>query len=423
MIKRYNKALTKSEIDQVMETLSIKAERVQRCSDPDLIAVNNGIFDYKAKRVDPFTPDIVFTAKSHVDYNPTASNVIIHNDEDNTDWDICSWIDDLFDDPEIPKLIWQIIGAVVRPNVRWNKSAFLYATSGNNGKGCICQLLRKITGVGTYVSIPLSDFGKDFMLEPLIRANAIITDENDVGAYLEKSANLKAVITNDVIQINRKHKTPLNYRFRGFMAQCVNSYPSVKDRSQSLMRRILLIPFDKCYTGAERKYIKDDYICRREVLEYVLFKVLNMDYYELDVPDKCKAALEEYKEAIDPVRAFLNEVLPDITWDALSNQLMFDLYMKWMEANNKSGTPLGKINFLEEMRNVMGSGMHGWKCYKEAKAVPKIAQWYVNDDPVLWKYGIKDCLKYYPGMVIKGLLRDNPHGHPPLSGTYYIATE
>ncbi|WP_197510811.1 DUF5906 domain-containing protein [Tessaracoccus coleopterorum] len=55
--------------------------------------------------------------------------------------------------------------------------------------------------------------GKDFMLEPLTRASAIIVDENDVGQYIDKAANLKAIITNDVIMINRKHKYPISYQF------------------------------------------------------------------------------------------------------------------------------------------------------------------------------------------------------------------
>ena len=70
---------------------------------------------------------------------------------------------------------------------------------------------------GTSVSIPLSDMGKDFMLEPLIHASAIIVDENDVGTFIDKAANLKALVTHDVIQVNRKFKTPVAFRFKGFM--------------------------------------------------------------------------------------------------------------------------------------------------------------------------------------------------------------
>ena len=109
----------------------------------------------------------------------------------------------LHDNPDIIELFWQIVAASIRPNTRWNKSAWLYSETGNNGKGSLCALIRNVCGPGTHASIPISEFTKEFGLEPLLRISAIITDENDVGAFIDKAANLKACITNDVVLINR----------------------------------------------------------------------------------------------------------------------------------------------------------------------------------------------------------------------------
>lgn len=66
-----------------------------------------------------------------------------------------------------------------------------------------------------------------------------------------------------------------------------------------------MIPFEKRFEGRERKYIKDDYLKRKDVLEYVLYKLLaTTDYYELDVPQTCIDMLEEFKLENDPVRQF-----------------------------------------------------------------------------------------------------------------------
>ncbi len=46
-ISEFNPELTEVQIKQTMNILRIEADRVERCSDPDLIAVNNGIFNYK----------------------------------------------------------------------------------------------------------------------------------------------------------------------------------------------------------------------------------------------------------------------------------------------------------------------------------------------------------------------------------------
>lgn len=327
--KSYHYGLTAREFEEVMASLRLDVPEVRVCSNRDMIAVNNGIFDYKNKQLLPFTPEIVFLSKSRVNYNPTAKNVVIHNDEDNTDWDVESWMHELSDDDDIVTLLWQILGAIVRPLVNWDKSAWFYSEMGNNGKGTLCELMRQLCGVGTYTSIPLSDFGKDFMLEPLTHASAIIVDENDVGTYIDKAANLKAVVTGDIIQINRKFKTPISYQFHGFMVQCLNEMPRIKDKSNSFYRRQLFVPFTKCFTGAERKYIKHDYLQRTEVLEYVLYKVLMMDYYELDCPKACETALEEYKDFVDPIREFLKEHMDQFQWDLLPLSFLYDLYCSW----------------------------------------------------------------------------------------------
>ena len=349
---RYNRQLTKAGFNEVCRRLRGTVPRVPRTMDPDLVAVNNGIFNFRTKELLPFSPDYVFLAKSHVDYDPDAVNVTIHNSVDGTDWDVESWIESLSDDWEIVELIWQIMSAIVRPFVRWDKSAWFYSEEGNNGKGTLCALLRRLCGETAVATIPISDFGKDFMLEPITRATAIIVDENDVGTFIDKAANLKATVTGDAIRINRKGLTPISYRFFGFMVQCVNEMPRFKDKSNSFYRRQLVVPFTKCFTGRERKYIKSDYLKRPEVLRYVLYRVLNMDHYELSNPAACQAVLWEYQTYNDPVRQFFQDVETRFAWNALPFEFLYDLYKAWSSRYNPSGTLQGRNTFQKEIRNV-----------------------------------------------------------------------
>jgi len=320
-----------------------------------LIAVNNGIFDYGTKTLLPFTPENVFLTKSTIDYNPNASNINIHNNDDSTDWDIESWMTDLSDDPEIVELLWQVVGAIIRPYVSWDKVACFYAESGSNGKGTLCELMRNLCGKKNHASIPFSAFEKQFMLQQLPFISAIITDENDVKGFNTVGASLKAVITGDGVQINIKYKTPITYHFKGLMVQCVNDLPRFTDKSESLYRRFLMIPFDKCFTGSERKYIKSDYLARQEVLEYVLHKVLHMDYYELSEPDACISLLDTSKSFNDPVRQFIEEVLNELVWSLIPNQFLYDLYRAWFRKNSPSGRCQSKSTFLKDVKNLLGS--------------------------------------------------------------------
>ncbi len=316
---------SRNEFFEFIQALKDTCERVACYQGGRYIAVNNGLIDYEdqchPKRLLPFTPDLVFLNKSRVNYFPNAPLAIIHNDKDGTDWTVEEFIDSLVDSPEVRKLLWQILGAFIRPGGSktaketegwggFGKCILLISTVGCNGKGTFCQLVRNLCGPGTVMSIALDRLGDRFLLEPLIGKTAIITDESNVGHYLEECSDLKSLVTHDPIQINRKGRKPVEYTFCGMTMFCLNEMPRVKDKSNSFLRRLLCINFPKAFQACERKYVRDDYINRSEVLEYVLAKVINLpNYYKLGEPQECKELLADFALQNDPVRQFLDEIL------------------------------------------------------------------------------------------------------------------
>ena len=416
--RQYNYEITPKDFNTMLFFLRNIVPKKERNRDKDLIAVNNGIFNYATKTLQDFDPDIVFISKSHVDYNANAKNVTIHNDDDGTDWDVENWMKSLSDDPEIVNLLWEILSAIIRPNVRWNKSAWLYSERGNNGKGTLCELMRELCGKGAYTSIPISDFSKDFMLEPLIHASAVIVDENDVGEFIDKSASLKAVITNDIIQINRKFRAPITYQFLGFMVQCVNELPKTRDRSQSILRRLLLVPMLKCFTGHERKYIKNDYLHRKDVLEYVMYRVLNSNFYELSEPQACKNLLSDYRIYNNPVEDFWWAFKGKFTWNLLPYEFLYDLYKSYIKEVNPQSSIMGKNTFTRELRAVvMNDPDQKWLAANTPRTrgdnmsciEPLIMKYYLNsfyDDYYLAKDHNRDLSDEEKKKSYRGLVRN-----------------
>lgn len=385
LIEQYGPDMTEKEIKDVFQKIERNAPLLGLTKDRDLIPVNNGVFDYKSKSLLSFSPDMVFIAKCGVDYNPLAQNITIHNAEDGTDWDFETWIRSLSDDAGIVNLLLEITGACVRPNVEWNKSAWLYDPKGKTGKGTICRLMQNLCGEESYDSIAVEDFGTDAFLEKLMRKTAIICDENNVGSYLDKAKNFKKAVTGDPITINRKYRSTIKFRFRGFIVQCMNSMPKVKDRSDSFNRRLLIIPMTKSLDGMERTYIKEDYLGRKEVLEYVLYKVLNMDYYTLSEPQACKNLISEFKEYNNPLAEFWNEFREQFIWDLLPFAFLYDLFCAWSRRFCPSGKVIGRNSFCRELRKLVENDTL-WKAMDNAVTTGKKMD---QREPLVEEYSVK----------------------------------
>lgn len=410
--------ISNSDFSEVRQALRDIVPRVERTQERDLVPVNNGIFNYRTKELLNFSPEYIFLSKSCVNYNENAQNIVIHNPDDGTTWDVESWMASLSDDPAIVALLWQVLGAVIRPFVRWGKCVMFYATSGNNGKGTLCELMRSLCGEGRYASIPVENFGENFLLEKLPEVMAVIVDENNVGSYLDKAGNFKAVVTNDVIQINRKNKAAIPYQFFGLVVQAFNELPRIKDKSESIYRRCLFIPFDKCFTGAEKKYIKSDYLHRPEVLEYVLYKVLNTDYYEFSEPAACRNVLADYKVYNDPVRQWWDEVSDKFAWDLLPWEFLYEIYKQWCKSNNPSGKTTSKRGFVDQMREVAERDAI-WECpcivdkdgRRKDKQISSAGR-IVSNEPLGFNAGYRlGDANYWRG-VYRGLLRRVPTTRP-----------
>ena len=356
-VRKYEPAFEPKQIVALKSFLRPLVKRRTPNENRDLIALQNGIFNYQTKTLQPFSSDIVFLSKSQIGYNAAAVNPVIMM-PDGLPWDVESWMSDLTDDPGITNLLWQLIGACLRPMVHWDRAFWFYSERGNNGKGTYNQIVRNILGPRACASVSIAEFAEQFALTGLIGAQADIVDENDVGAFIETAAALKAAITGDILTIDRKFQDPILFRFHGLMIQGVNGYPKFRDRSESFYRRQVVVPFSKCFSGRERKYIKADYLARQNVLEYVVKRVLEMDYYEFEIPSACDAALADYKQYNDPVRAYLDEMLPQFAWDLVPYKFLYDLYKAWFASTNPRGQVESRTAFIHDIDMILDTGIY-----------------------------------------------------------------
>ena len=399
LARQYHYTISSKDLNAVVESVRDSVSLLVESEDGDVVALANGLFDLRTKELRPFSPKVVLTSKASVAFREGATTCPVMDDG----WSVDEWIRELANnDPEVEQLFWEIIAALFRPEHPFKKAALLYSPTGSNGKGTFLELLRHLVGVDRVATLSISDFGEQFLPEALCSAFAVLSDENEVGDFLRKAGAFKAWVTHDWIRINVKYGPARSVKGRGLCVFCVNELPSSKDKSESLYRRFVAIPFLKRYVGAdENTAIKNDYVKRPKVLEYVAHKALMMPWFDTFIePAVCKELLGQIRVENDPVLQFAEEFLPQFKWDLLPWRFSFRLYSAWMRKEVPSGHPVGIREFIKRMTDYVDKNPScGWFVPRGADGNQKAMSTQnriVGNEPLIVEYDLHEWMDIQP---------------------------
>jgi putative DNA primase/helicase len=386
--KLYCADLTKRKIEDIHAMVASDVPMVHLEQNPNYALFANGIFDRETHTLIPYGPEHIVTTKCATRYVENAPQPEIVQ-KDGTIWKPEMLFPSMTSNPEIARLLWEGTAAALLPYNHWNRVFWLYSTIGCNGKGTTCDLWKALIGPEATASLNVRDLGKDFLLEELPSSMAIIADENPVGMYYDESDRFKAIITGDPIVINAKYKKPFSFSFSGLMVQCINEMPRFRDRSNSLLRRSIMIPFDQTFIGRENTAIKEDYIHRPAVLEWFAWMAMQLDLQQFTVPQECKDLLNDFKAYNSNVQEFFNEVAPRFSWDLIPNTLAYLMYKNWMAINNPSGGILGRNQFYYEWTQCATDS--GEWIYQQRQRYSRAGR-MEGPEPLILKYNVEEWI-------------------------------
>lgn len=399
LARQYHYTISSKDLNAVVESVRDSVSLLVESEDGDVVALANGLFDLRTKELRPFSPKVVLTSKASVAFREGATTCPVMDDG----WSVDEWIRELANnDHEVEQLFWEIIAALFRPEHPFKKAALLYSPTGSNGKGTFLELLRHLVGVDRVATLSISDFGEQFLPEALCSAFAVLSDENEVGDFLRKAGAFKAWVTHDWIRINVKYGPARSVKGRGLCVFCVNELPASKDKSESFYRRFVAIPFLKRFVGEdENSAIKNDYVKRPKVLEYVAHKALMMPWFDTFVtPAVCDKLLGQIRVENDPVLQFAEEFLPQFKWDLLPWRFSFRLYSAWMRKEVPSGHPVGSREFTKRMTDYVDKNPScGWFVPRGADGNQKAMSTQnriVGNEPLIVEYDLHEWMDIQP---------------------------
>lgn len=346
LIYHEERRYTKRDVEDVIFKITMLVKSKPQESNPNLIPVENGIYNVKEHRLLPFSKEYVFTSKVATKWIENAPK---------PSWDVDEWFNVIANhNPDVVTLLWQIIAECLNGNYTRGKFFILVGT-GNNAKGTFSQMLIHLIGEDNVSNLRMEQIGERFSPSTMIGKVANIGDDIK-GDYLPESQNLLSITTGDTIMVEPKREQAFSVTLTTTMVFSANKIPKIKNTSNGLYRRMCIVPFLADFNGSiEDKSIKHEKIKRQDVQEYILYKALAQEFEKFIEPGIVSNMLNEYKKFNDPLVEFFDEVWADDEYtncQKIPTDYVYKKYVSYCDSGNYGTKSLR--SFVIEFEKMLG---------------------------------------------------------------------
>ena len=347
------RTLTAQQCNTIRHYLTVESDERNRTKDKNLIVVNNGIYNRKTKRLEPFSD-------KHVFVNKVATNYVENAEEPHfKDWNFSQWVHELADGDESKEtLLWQLFAVAINSNYISEIAVFFLSEQGRTGKSTYQQLLINLVGKVNTASLKIKEFESDFKLASAYGKSLVVGDDNNPKDFNETSESFKSVTTGDSVLLNPKGKEPFSTVLTPFIVQSMNGLPRFKDITDGLQRRLRIILFNHSYKGSKNnRAIKETYIHNQKLLEFILFKTIQMEFEEVEDTDESRQSIHELVLENNAVISFFEGPFRELESERLPMKFLFKYFQACSDYDNQP-TQMKQNTFTKEIKSV--AERNGW---------------------------------------------------------------
>lgn len=314
---------------EVLEVLKLIPDfQVKNLDVDNIINFRNGVLNLDDLTLHEHSPKYLCSYMLETEYNPDAEC---------PRWN--EFLDEIFmGDETRVKLLQEVFGACIS-NARTQKAVIFYG-SGANGKSVAAFTLEALCGPDNVAHLSLDRFQSQFGLQSLIGKKLNIAAELETGNAKITTANFKAIVGGDSVQVNIKYQAPLETVLNCKLVFLTNNLPDTLDTSFGYIRRLLIIPFN--YTVPEDK--KDVYLTdklKKEIGGILNWSIQGMLRLQKNnfVFTECEAAkkiLDEYKNTINNTGEFFVSCFVEQQGEKIRKSQVYEHYVQYCALNGES---------------------------------------------------------------------------------------
>ncbi|MCO4495004.1 phage associated protein [Streptococcus infantarius subsp. infantarius] len=332
---------------QAIDTLYKIAHSVPlRDKENNFVVIGNKLYNNITGEFKAFTPKVITTRKVKAEYNPNTTEPNING------WKPTEWLKGLFNnDKESYNLAIQIIRATVTGKTLDN--IFWLHGVGGTGKGTFQTLLENLVGAENIASYKIDEKNGRFDTSILIGKSVVIGDDIQKDVIIKDTSILFSLATGDPIRIEDKGKRPYTTRLKMTVVQSSNGFPRMNADKNAIDRRFRVLSFSEL-KGKPDKRIKNDYINRSEVLEYLVKLAIETPFKDIEPQRSIDFLNEEYKE-MNPVADFVDRFFNDdvIKCRYVPNGYVFECFKAYCKQHQNSKYFLNEVSLHRQIKPLL----------------------------------------------------------------------
>ena len=254
-------------------------------------------------------------------------------------------------DKAVRDFLQELAGDTLTPIIRFQVATLLKG-NGRNGKSVFVKLL---SALHDRVAAMRLNAMSGFQLMPLVGASLVVVDEVPKSGFDEQM--LKCLISGEIVSIDRKYLTPINYQSTAKWIISTNNDQRSRDNSNGFWRRLTIVPFEHQVPESQLIHGLENQIIQHELdlfLDWCLEGLQRLMVRGKLPPEPAavQAAKQDAVEASNSIAAWIND--QDITLGITCNyrkDLAFEGYCQWCLRNRRQ--PMSSNSFWKGLKGLL----------------------------------------------------------------------
>lgn len=242
----------------------------------------------------------------------------------------------LGDDEDKVKFLQEFVGACIHGKAAAWQTHPILVGEGANGKSTLIKVLRALFPKDAVSSSSPSSWSATFGRATLASAMLNLVTDMDERELLKDSGSIKAILSADPIEIERKFKDRYVMVPRAGHVFACNRLPTSADRSHGFFRRFVVLRFDRVFAPHEQDHRLEEFLTSKHGLSGIYSwaregyeRRVKQGHYT--IPVSHRAAVREWREKSDSALAWASACLVADAAAREGSARLYQCYRSWCE--------------------------------------------------------------------------------------------